>query len=257
MPAWSFSQRQGGRAAAETNGAGAVTEGVCPRCARDAPIAYRGVVPSCTACGAVRSPLSGPSVNLAGKPARLGGAFAMFLGVLVLVLGGAFALSIWLLAFALSASGVALGLSLPFALASLVFGVLLLGGGRRLRRAGRAAEAGVREQALLALASERGAITATDGARVLGTTIGDADAVLTALAKREPDRLAVDVDDQGVVWFRPSGVRIGGGGGPFAGPDLRPGGVRVDASESRGRSEQDPYDGWGESDAPKVVKGRG
>ncbi len=188
----------------------AAAAGTCARCGRDAPIVYRGVVPSCTACGAVRVPLSGPSVNLAGKPARVGGAFATFLGILVLVVGGSFSLGVWLLAFALTTPGIALGLSLPMALASLVFGVLLLGGGRRLGRAGRAAEVGVREQALLALAAERGGITSADGARLLGTSVSEADALLTAIAKREPDRLGVDVDDHGIVWFRAVGVRIGG-----------------------------------------------
>jgi hypothetical protein len=237
-----------------------VAVGMCPRCGRDAPIVYRGVVPSCTACGAVRTPLSGPSINLAGKPARMGGAFATVLGILVLVLGGAFALAVGLLAFALSTPGVALGLSLPFALVSLVFGVLLLGGGRRLGRAGRAAEAGVREQALLALAAERGGITAADGARALGTTTRDADALLTELAKREPDRLGVDIDEQGVIWFRAAGVRIGSQAGPSAARPSR-GGPRVDVPESGEQDERDPYEGngdeWPASGAAKGAKGRG
>jgi hypothetical protein len=262
MPARSYSQRMNDRvatAAAAATDERAAGAGICPRCGRDAPIVYRGVVPSCTACGAVRVPLSGASVNLAGKPARVGGAFATFLGILVLVLGETFALAIGLLAFALTTPGIALGLSLPIALASLVFGVLLLGGGRRLGRAGRAAETGVREQALLALAAERGGITAADGARVLGTTPQDADALLTALAKREPERLGVDIDDQGVIWFRPAGVRIGSDAGPFAGGHARgAGGVRIDATDRRARDEQDlPDDGWPESDAVKGAKGRG
>src|SRR5579859_1703513 len=151
MPARDENQRQDprrGRSAAGFAGADEHAYGTCPRCGRDAPIVYRGVVPSCTACGVVRVPLSGPSINLAGKPARVGGAFATFLGILVLVLGGTSALGVWLLAFALTTPGIALGLSLPVALAALVFGALLLGGGRRLGRVGRAAEAGVREQAL-------------------------------------------------------------------------------------------------------------
>jgi hypothetical protein len=56
--------------------------------------------------------------------------------------------------------------------------------------------------------------------------VAEADAMLTALAKREPDRVAVDVDDHGVLWYRvsaapgepiprmrievpPQGVRVG------------------------------------------------
>lgn len=253
--------RQGGSAAAF----GAADEravGTCPRCGRDAPIVYRGVVPSCTACGAARVPLSSPSVNLAGKPARVGGAFATFFGILVLVLGETFALGVGLLAFALTTPGVALGLSLPIALASLIFGVLLLGGGRRLGRAGREAEAGVRGQALLALAAERGAITAADGARLLRTSVRDADALLTAFAKREPDRLAVDVDDQGIVWFRPVGVRIGGvriggdGGSSSTRSERHGGAVLVDVDERDEREAAFSADESLEGDAARVAKGR-
>ena len=219
---------------------GGVYPRVCPRCGREAPIVYRGVVPSCTACGAVRAPLSGPSHQSRGKAARGWAGHSRISGVLVLVLGGAFALAVWLLAFALSTPGVALGLSLPFALASLVFGALLLGGGRRLGRAGRRPKREMREQALLALAarawrnhgngwpracSERASATPTRSS--------------TGIAKREPDRIAVDVDDQGVVWFRPFGMRIGSVPGPFAGADGRAGGgVRIDVNGSGERGEQ-------------------
>jgi hypothetical protein len=45
-------------------------------------------------------------------------------------------------------------------------------------------------------------VTAVDAAHALGVGVAEADAMLTELAKREPDRLAVDVDDQGVVHYR-------------------------------------------------------
>jgi hypothetical protein len=158
-------------------------------------------------------PLSGPSVNLAGKPARVGGAFAMVAGVLVFVIGLSFAFGVWLLTFALATPGIALALALPIALMTLLVGALFLGGGRRLGRAGNDAERGMREQALLALAAEKGGITATDAARAVGMSIVEADAMLTAVAKREPERLSVDVDDQGAVWFRAAApaphVRVG------------------------------------------------
>ena len=54
------------------------------------------------------------------------------------------------------------------------------------------------------MAAHRGAITATEAARALGVGTAEADAMLTAMAKREPDRVAVDVDDQGVIWYRVS-----------------------------------------------------
>ncbi len=57
-------------------------------------------------------------------------------------------------------------------------------------------------------------------------TAAEADTLLTAMAKREHDPLAVDVDEHGAVWYRPAG----------AGTRLRvegPG-VRVDAGASGG-----------------------
>src|SRR5262249_29951417 len=73
-----------------------------------------------------------------------------------------------------------------------------------------------RERALLNMAAHHGPVTAVDAARLLNVTVGAADAMLTDLAKRDPDRLAVDVDDQGVVWYRiarpfldPAGAGVG------------------------------------------------
>jgi hypothetical protein len=179
---------------------------MCPRCGRDAPIVYRGVVPYCTACGALRAPLSGPSVNLAGKPSQVGGAVARVLGWLVLLFGAAIALGLGLLLYALAGPAAGLAIALPVALVALVLGVALVRSGGSLRRSGADRERSTREQALLALAAHRGAITAAEAAQVLGVGIAEADALLTDLAKRDPDRVAVDVDDQGVVWYRVGGV---------------------------------------------------
>jgi hypothetical protein len=67
-------------------------------------------------------------------------------------------------------------------------------------------------------------VTAADAARALGVGIAEADAMLTALAKRDPERVAVDVDDEGVVWYRVSAAP----GEPL--PRIRVGdGVRVGA----------------------------
>lgn len=174
----------------------------CPQCGRDAPVIYRGVVPHCTACGAVRPPLSSPSVNLAGKPSRVGGIVASVFGWVVLVVGLSMALGIALLfaAFGATMAGVALGL--PLAIVSLVLGVVLIRRGGSLSRSGAEAERVTREQALLALVAHRGSVTAVDAAQAFGVSAGEADAMLTDLAKRDPDRLALDVDDQGVVRYR-------------------------------------------------------
>ncbi|MGH7297784.1 MAG: hypothetical protein ACRELB_22790 [Polyangiaceae bacterium] len=177
---------------------------MCPRCGREAPIVYRGVVPYCTACGALRAPLSSPSVNLAGKPARVGGTFASVLGWLVLTLGGSLSLGVFLLFVAFGAATFGLAIGLPMLLVVLVAGIALVKSGRSLASSGDAAERSTREQALLAMAAHRGQITATDAAQALGCGVAEADAMLTALAKSEPDRVAIDVDDQGVLWYRVS-----------------------------------------------------
>ena len=167
-------------------------------------------------------------MNLAGKPSKVGGAVASVVGWLVLILGLSTALGLGLLLNAIFASGVALAIALPVSLVTLVVGLVLLKGGRALSRSGDDAERSIREQALLELAAHRGSVTASDAARALGVTVAEADAALTTLAKREPERVAVDVDDAGVVRYRAvvglerdadARVRVGGnvrveGGGP-------------------------------------------
>ncbi len=174
----------------------------CPACGREAPIVYRGVVPYCTACGAFRAPLSTASVNLAGKPSRVGGTVASVAGGLILLVGGAVALGISLLFAAFHLVGVGLALASPFAVVSLVLGIVLVWRGGLLRRAGARTEQTTHEQALLELVAHRGTITATDAAVALGLGVAEADAKITALAKSQPERIAVDVDDDGIVRYR-------------------------------------------------------
>jgi hypothetical protein len=179
-------------------------------------------VPYCTACGALRTPLSSPSVNLAGRPSRVGGAFASVAGWLVLVCGGSLALGISLLFVALHLWSIGLAIALPIAIVVLVVGVALVRGGRSLSTSGEQQERATVEQALFAMAAHRGAVTADEAARALGVGRVEADAMLTALAKREPDRVAVEVDDQGVVWYRASA----GPGEPIPRMRVEPG-VRI------------------------------
>ena len=200
---------------------------MCPHCGREAPIVYRGVVPYCTACGALRAPLSTPSINLAGKPSQVGAAVASVAGWLVLAVGLSVALGFGLLLWALFSGAVAAALALPFALIASIVGFALLRGGSSLRRSGADAEQATRDQALLSMAGHHGPVTAVDAARLLNVTVASADAMLTALAKREPERVAMDVDDQGVVWYRVAR--------PFSeGPPDAQGHVRV------GESDPDP-----------------
>jgi hypothetical protein len=185
---------------------------MCPYCGRDAPIVYRGALPFCTACGRPRIPLSSPSINLAGKTSRLGGVVATIAGAVVLLVGLSIALGLGLLLNAIFTPAVGLAVALPIALVVLVVGVVLLGGGHSLRRSGAARERTTREQAMLALVAHRGGVTAVDAARALGVGVAEADAMLTALAKRDAEGVSVEVDDQGTVWYRaagPSGEAFG------------------------------------------------
>jgi hypothetical protein len=153
-------------------------------------------------------------VNLAGRPSKVGGTVASVAGWSVLTVGLSVALGIGLLLGLIFTVGVALAVSGPVAIVVLVAGIALVASGRSLRRSGSDAQRTTREQGLLALIEHQGAATAMDGARVIGVTVGEADGLMTELAKRLPDRIAVDVDDQGLVWFRASSlagarVRVG------------------------------------------------
>jgi hypothetical protein len=213
---------------------------MCPHCGREAPIVYRGPLPYCTACGQPRTPLSSPSVNLAGKPAKVGGAVASAIGALVLVVGLSMALGLGLLLYALVTPVVAFAVAIPIAITVLVIGIALVKSGRLLTRSGSDAERSTRERAMLELAAHRGGVTAADAARALGIAMAEADALLTALAKREPERLTVDVDDQGVVWYRPARLT----GAAFDArvrvdepATVEQEGASADAAEARGRAE--------------------
>jgi hypothetical protein len=175
---------------------------LCPVCGLEAPIVYKGVVPHCAACNSVRTPLSSASVNLAGKPSRVGSTFATVLGWLVLVFGSSTAIGVALLMMALGWPMGALAMGVPIAVLTLLIGVLLLRGGSSLAKSATQTENATLRQALLAMAAHKGAVTARDAAQALGVGVAEADAMLTALAKSDPERVGVDVDDQGNVWYR-------------------------------------------------------
>jgi hypothetical protein len=148
--------------------------------------------------------MSAPSVNLAGVPSRVGGTLAAALGWLVLVLGLSLALGAGLLFWALfRIMALALAFALPMALVALGVGVTLLLVSRYLGRRGALRWREAREQALLAFAAQCGSCTAAEGGRALGISVAEADRILTDVAKREPERLAVDVGDDGKVRYRP------------------------------------------------------
>jgi hypothetical protein len=132
----------------------------------------------------------------------VGGAVTSVFGALVLLVGLSLSLGVGLLLYALVTAAVALAVALPIALVVLVIGLVLLKSGRSLSRSGADASRATHDQALFELAAHRGAITAAEAAQALGVTVSEADTMLTSLAKRDPERVAVDVDEHGTVWYR-------------------------------------------------------
>lgn len=176
---------------------------MCPHCHKNAPIIYRGLVPTCTACGAVRAPFTGSSVNLTGKPAKVGGTVASAAGVLVLVLGLTLSLLLGLVPTALGHPALGLALGIPVGLLTLAISLGLFFGGKTLRKSGTEAESRTREQAIFALASHRGGLLrAGDVSKALNIPLEEADAELTALAKQKGDQVSLELDEDGGIYYR-------------------------------------------------------
>lgn len=178
---------------------------MCPRCRQNAPIVYRGVNAFCTACGAPRSPLTSGSVNLAGQPSKVGGQITRVFGWIVLVAGTLLA------AGSLAMCGAIVGmsaaapyiLSIPIALATWVLSYFLLKGGKQLEQSGVDTQKATRTQAVFALANTRGGmVTPNDLAQAIAVTPKEADDILTAMAKEIPDHVSIEVDDNGVIYYR-------------------------------------------------------
>jgi len=176
----------------------------CPHCKQKAPVVYRGLMAYCTSCGAPRMPLASASLTFAGKPEKVGGLLTRGAGWLVLVGGWFVALLVFgLLAAAAARPEIGAAVGGPIALASSLLGWLLLRGGRAIHASGATAEREMRVRALMALAAHRGgSVQARDAADMLEIPYADADQLLTDLAKREPGRVRVDLDDSGGVHFR-------------------------------------------------------
>ena len=203
--------------------------GMCPRCRQHAPIVYRGMAATCSACGAPRMPLAASSVTLAGKPAAVGGAIARVFGWIVLVAGLSTALLVGgVLQWVLEAGYLGYAIGGPIGLASAIFGYMLLRSGKSLQQAGTGEQKGARIQAVFALAqNRRGMITVMDVSQALNITPAEADALLTDLAKTMSDQVSLELDDMGGIYFRFPNVL---GASPWQGP-----GVRVDASVAPSR----------------------
>ena len=178
---------------------------MCPRCRQNAPIVYRGVNAFCTACGAPRSPLTSGSVNLAGQPSKVGGQITRVFGWIVLVVGtllaaGSFAMCGAIVGMSAAAPYI---LSVPIALATWVLSYFLLKGGKQLVEAGVDTQKATRTQAVFALANTRGGmVTPNDLAQAIAVTPKEADDILTAMAKESPDHVSIEVDDNGIIFYR-------------------------------------------------------
>lgn len=175
----------------------------CPKCGQRAPIVLRGLESRCAACGAPRSLLAAPSLSLAGQPSRWGGAAASIAGLSVLVLGLSFATGVWFLLQSLW-PGSALGwaFAVPMAAASLLFGLLLVFGGRRLRKYGTARQQAVQLAAVESMVQHRrGPISAYEIAGSLQLPEADVDVLLTQLARAKATAVTLDVDADGHVVY--------------------------------------------------------
>jgi len=176
---------------------------MCPHCRQNAPIVYRGAMAYCTACGKPRLPLTGSGVNIAGQPAKVGGSVASILGWVTLAAGIIAALIVGALFQAIFPAGiVGYVLGVVISLFSLGIGLSLVYGGKSLRKSGTEKERFTREQAIFALAQNRGGmLSAMDVSQALNLPLPAADALMTAYAKEDPERVRLEVDDSGGIYY--------------------------------------------------------
>lgn len=165
---------------------------------------FRGLDAYCTACGRRRSPFSSTAVNVAGRPTRFGGSVARVAGWMTLLLGSGIALVLGLLLQALFPAGIAgFVVGGVIGVVTIVAAVLLLMGARKLHASGASAERDTRVKAIFALAAHRGGvITARDVAAAHHMPVDQADALLTALAKEASERVTLEIDDNGGIYYR-------------------------------------------------------
>lgn len=178
---------------------------VCPHCGQNAPLVYRGVSAFCSACGKPRMPFTANAVNLRGKPAKFGGTVASIAGWVVLAGALAVALVLGSILQAIFPVGAVVGWVIGGLIATLgvAAALLLLFGGRALRRSGTHAAEAARLEALGSLAAHHsGVITSQSAAEALGVPVEEADRLLTSLAKQPESGITLEVDDDGKLTYR-------------------------------------------------------
>jgi hypothetical protein len=173
-------------------------------------------------------------VSLAGKPSKAGGLVVAVLGWVVLIGGVSLALLLGLLLYAFIPGSIAgLAVGIPIGFASIAFGLLLLFGGRKLRRTGAEAARETQIQAILALAAHReGTLTARDAALALDMPVEQADAILTQMAKERMDEVNLEVDSGEVVYTFAKFMK-------HARARIEPPNLRIDAGSVKGRIDED------------------
>jgi hypothetical protein len=191
---------------------------MCPHCRQDAPLVYRGVASYCAACGRPRMPLSGTALQMAGQPSKVGGSVARVVGWIILAVGLLVALLLGALFQAILPAGI-FGYLLGGVIGtiSVAIGLMFVYGGKSLHASGTQKERSTRQQALFALAQNRGGmLTAVDVAQALSVTPVEADTFMTQLAKEDPDRVRLEVDENGSIFYlfphhAGAGLRVGPG----------------------------------------------
>lgn len=148
-------------------------------------------------------PWAGKQIALAGKPSRFGGSALRVAGWAALVGGFWFAVLLGVLVHLLApGSQAALVLGLATMTMAAFVGWGLLRSGRALKEDGAAARKATLLQALEARALVReGRVTAADAAGALGIGVGEADALLSGLAKDPDGHVSVEVSDAGELVF--------------------------------------------------------
>jgi hypothetical protein len=162
-----------------------------------------GLDSRCAACGAPRFLLAAPNISFAGQPSRVGGLAASIAGMSVLVLGLSLSAGVWFLLQSIwPASAVGWAFAVPMVAASLLVGLLLMLGGRRLRKSGTARQQEVQLDAVRAVVQHRrGPISAVDVAGALQLPEAEVDALLTRLAREQATAVTLDVDSRGQIVY--------------------------------------------------------
>jgi hypothetical protein len=179
----------------------------CPQCRQNAPIVLRGVDAYCTVCNAARTPFAANILNVAGKPARIGGIAARLFGWGALVIGLFLALTVGLIVQAVASlfvAGTWLGLAvgIPIAMLSVILALFGILGGRKLGRSGEGSLRKAQLETIHGLARhQRGIVKPADVARALGLDLAQADTLLATLAREPSENVAIDIEDDGSVSY--------------------------------------------------------